>query len=269
MSAPLPRGTAGWTPGALAPRPGQAPLGRMLAAQTGAELKLTLRNGEQVLLNLVLPLGLLVVVTLLPFVSVDGADTRAERADFFVPGVLALAVMSSAFTGQAIATGFERQYGVLKRLGATPLPRSVLLLAKTLGVLAVQLLQLGAIALVGLALGWDPQGDLGSVLLLVVLGTAAFSGLGLLLGGTLPGLTSLAVANLLWLVLLVLGGVVFPLDAFGPAAGVLSLLPTAALSHGLREVLSDGSTAPLTDVLALAAWAVAGLSTAARFFRWE
>ena len=118
-----------WTPGALAPRPGQAPLARMLAAQTGAELKLTLRNGEQLLLNLVLPLGLLVVVTLLPFVSVDGADTRAERAGFFVPGVLALAVMSSAFTGQAIATGFERQYGVLKRLGATPLPRSVLLLA--------------------------------------------------------------------------------------------------------------------------------------------
>ncbi len=117
----------------------------MLAAQTGAELHLLLRNGEQVLLNLVIPLGLLVVLTLLPFVSVDGADTRSARAGFFVPGVLALAVMSSAFTGQAIGTGFERQYGVLKRLGATPLPRSVLLLAKTLGVLAVQLLQLAAL----------------------------------------------------------------------------------------------------------------------------
>ena len=258
-----------WAPGALAPRPGQAPLGRMLAAQTGAELKLVLRNGEQVLLNLVIPLGLLVVLTLLPFVSVDGADTRSERAGFFVPGVLALAVMSSAFTGQAIGTGFERQYGVLKRLGATPLPRSVLLLAKTLGVLAVQLLQITAIAAVGLLLGWDPQGDVGSVLLLVALGTAAFSGLGLLLGGTLPGLTTLAVANLVWLVLLVLGGVVFPLDAFGPAADVLSLLPTAALSHGLREVLAEGAAAPLRDVLALAAWAVATLAAATRFFRWE
>ena len=258
-----------WTPGALAPRPGQAPLGRMLAAQTRAELSLLLRNGEQVLLTLVIPLGLLVVLTLLPFVSVDGADTRAERADFFVPGVLALAVMSASFTGQAIAVGFERQYGVLKRLGATPLPRSVLLLAKTLGVLAVQLLQLVLISAVGLALGWSPQGDVGSVLLLVALGTAAFSGLGLLLGGTLPGLTTLAVANLVWLVLLVLGGVVFPVEEFGPAAGLLSLLPTAALSHGLREVLADGAVAPLRDVAALAVWAVASLAAATRFFRWE
>ncbi|MCW2608024.1 MAG: transporter [Frankiales bacterium] len=258
-----------WAEGALAPRPGQAPLGRMLLAQTGAELKLLLRNGEQVLLNLVIPLGLLVVLTLLPFVSVDGADTRTERADYFVPGILALAIMSSAFTGQAIGTGFERQYGVLKRLGATPLPRSVLLLAKTLGVLAVQLLQLLAITGVGLALGWDPRGDVGSVLLLVALGTAAFSGLGLLLGGTLPGLTCLAVANLVWLVLLVLGGVVFPIKEFGPAAGALSLLPTAALSSGLRDVLVDGASAPLHDVLALAVWAVVGLTAAARFFRWE
>ncbi|MDP9436111.1 MAG: ABC transporter permease [Actinomycetota bacterium] len=241
----------------------------MLAAQTAAELRLTLRNAEQVLLTLVLPLGLLVVLTLLPFVSVDGAHTAAERAGFFVPGVLALAVMSSAFTGQAIATGFERQYGVLKRLGATPLPRSVLLGAKTLGVLAVQVLQLTLVALVGLALGWDPRGGVVPVLLLVALGTAAFSGLGLLLGGTLPGLTALAAANLLWLVLLVLGGVVFGVEEFGAAAGVLRLLPTAALSSGLREVLAEGSGVPLRDAAALAVWAVAGLGAATRFFRWE
>lgn len=258
-----------WAPGALAPRPGQAPLGRMIAAQTGAELKLTLRNAEQVGLSLIIPLGLLVVLTLLPFVSVAGADTRTGRAGFFVPGIMALAVMSSAFTGQAIATGFERQYGVLKRLGATPLPRSVLLLAKTLCVLVVQLLQLSLLAVVGLALGWHPHGDPLSVLLLVALGTAAFSGLGLLLGGTLPGLTTLAAANLVWLLLLVLGGVMFPISEFGPAAGALSLLPTSALSHGLREVLRQGSAAPLHDVLALAGWAVAALAAAIRCFRWE
>jgi ABC-2 type transport system permease protein len=261
--------TSTWAPGALAPRPGRAPMGRMVAAQTAAELRLTLRNAEQVGLSLVIPLGLLVVLTLLPFVSVAGADTRAERAGFFVPGLMALAVMSSAFTGQAIATGFERQYGVLKRLGATPLPRSVLMLAKTLCVLVVQLLQLSLIALVGLALGWDPRGDLLSVLVLVALGTAAFSGLGLLLGGTLPGLTTLAAANLVWLLLLVLGGVMFPIAEYGPAAGALSWLPTAALSHGLREVLQQGAVAPLHDVLALAAWAVAALAAAVRFFRWE
>ncbi|MCW2666104.1 MAG: transporter [Frankiales bacterium] len=258
-----------WAPGALAPRPGRAPYGRLLVSQTRAELLLTLRNGEQVLLNLVIPLGLLVVLTLLPFVSVQGDDSREGRAAFFVPGVLALAIMSASFTGQAIATGFERQYGVLKRLGATPLPRSALLLAKTLGVLAVELLQITLIALVGLLLGWDPRGSVLSVLLLVVLGTAAFSGLGLLLGGTMRGLTTLAAANLVWLVLLVLGGVMFPLSEFGPAQDVLRLLPTAALSGGLREVLQHGGGLPLQDAAVLAVWAVAGLGAATRFFRWE
>ena len=257
-----------WAPGALAPRPGAAPVSRMLAAQTVAELRLVLRNGEQVLLNLVIPLGLLVVLVLLPFVSVDGADTRSERAAFFVPGVLALAVMSSAFTGQAIGTGFERQYGVLKRLGATPLPRAVLLGGKTLAVLAVEVLQVALLVAVGLALGWQPQGSALSVLVLVVLGTAAFSGLGLLLGGTMRGLTTLAAANLLWFVLLVLGGVLFPVSAFGPAEPVLQLLPTAALSTGLRDVLQSGLV-PVREALVLAAWGLVSLTAASRLFRWE
>lgn len=261
--------TGTWAPGELAPDPGAAPLSRMLRAQTRAELVLLLRNGEQLLLNLVIPLGLLVVLVAVPFVEVDGAQTRAERSDFFVPGLMALAVMSAAFTGQAIAVGFERQYGVLKRLGATPLPRSVLLLAKTLAVLLVELVQLALLAAVGLALGWSPRGSVVGFVVLVALGTAAFSGLGLLLGGTLRGLTSLAVANLLWLVLLVLGGVVFPLSAFGPAEGALGLLPTAALSGGLREVLQDGVALPGAETLVLAVWALGGLALAARLFRWE
>ena len=251
-----------WNPGALAPRPAAASVPAMLRAQTKAELTLTLRNGEQVLLSLVIPLGLLVVLTLVPFVSVPG-----RRVDFFVPGVLALAVMSSAFTGQAIATGFERQYGVLKRLGATPLPRWVLLGAKTLGVLAVELLQLVLISAVGLALGWHPHGDAG-VRLLVALGTAAYSGHGLLLGGTLRGLTTLAAANLLWFVLLLLGGVVFPLSELGPGVHVVQYLPSAALSDGLRQLLQHGQLV-VRDVVTLAVWAGAVLTAAARCFRWE
>lgn len=252
-----------WEPGALAPAPAAAPVGRMLRSQTRAELLLTLRNGEQVLLNLVVPLGLLVVLSKVPFVSLDG-----RRVDFAVPGVLALAVMSSAFTGQAIATGFERYYGVLKRLGATPLPRSVLLGAKTLGVLIVLVLQLVLVCLLGLLLGWEPHGDLPSAALLVVLGTAAFSGLGLLLGGTLRGLTSLAAANLLWFVLMALGGVVFPLRETGGAEHVLQYLPTAALSDGLRTLFQDGDLVG-RDVLTLVVWAVVALTAAARAFRWE
>ena len=252
-----------WAPGALAPRPAAASTLRMLTAQTRAELTLTLRNGEQVLLTLVIPLGLLVVLTLVPFVAVPG-----RRVDFFVPGVLALAVMSSAFTGQAIATGFERQYGVLKRLGATPLPRAVLLAAKTLGVLVVELLQLVLLGAAGLALGWQPHGGALGLLALVALGTAAFSGLGLLLGGTLRGLTTLAAANLVWFVLLLLGGVLFPLSQYGGAADLLRWLPTAALSDGLRRLLQDGDLA-VRDLAALAVWAAVALVAAARAFRWE
>jgi ABC-2 type transport system permease protein len=238
----------------------------MLVAQTKAELTLLLRNGEQLLLTMVIPLGLLLVLTQVDVVTVPGGR---DRVGFFVPGVIALAVMSTAFTGQAIGLGFERQYGVLKRLGATPLPRSVLLGAKTLSVLAVELVQLLLICVVGLMLGWDPHGAVAAVLLLVVLGTAAFSGLGLLLGGTLRGLTTLAAANLLWFVMLVLGGVLFPLSQFGGAEDLLRLLPTAALSDGLRQVLQHGSGVPVRDILALAGWSFVTLGAASRLFRWE
>jgi ABC-2 type transport system permease protein len=235
----------------------------MLRAQTRAELTLLLRNGEQVLLTLVIPLGLLLVLTTLDFISVPG-----RRVDFFVPGVLALSVMSTAFTGQAIGTGFERQYGVLKRLGATPLPRSVLLLAKTLAVLAVEALQVVLVSGLGFALGWSPSGNVAALVLLLVLGTASFSGLGLLLGGTLRGLTTLAAANLLWFVLLVLGGVLFPLSEFGSFADVLRWLPTAALSDGLRALLVSGDLV-WRDVAALGLWSVLSLAAAAKLFRWE
>jgi ABC-2 type transport system permease protein len=250
-------------PGTLAPAPAAASRGQMLLAQARAELVLMLRNGEQLLLTMVIPLALLVGLSTVDAVEVDG-----PRVDFFVPGILALAVMSTAFTGQAIATGFDRQYGVLKRLGATPLPRSVLLQAKTLAVLAVELQQVVLICGVGLALGWEPHGSALGVVLLVALGTAAFAGLGLLLGGTLPGLTTLAVANLVWLVMLGLGGVVFPLDRYGAAQHVLVYLPTAALADGLRTLLQHGDLV-LRDALVLLAWAVAGLTAAARWFRWE
>lgn len=255
-----------WAPDTLAPRPGAAPRGRMWRAQSRIELTLLLRNGEQVLLSLVLPLGLLVILSTVSVVEVKRAGIT--HVDFFTPGLLALAVMSTAFTGQAIATGFERQYGVLKRLGATPLPRSILLLAKTTSVLVVELLQLLLLCGVAYALGWAPTGSAVTVLAYLALGTAAFSGLGLLLGGTLRGLTCLAVANLAWLLLVGLGGIVFDLDQFGSAGPVLRLLPSAALAHGLRASLVDGRVVG-SDLLTLAVWAVVSLTVASRAFRWE
>jgi ABC-2 type transport system permease protein len=252
-----------WAAGSLAPQPGAASRGAMLGAQTRAELSLIVRNSEQVLLNLVIPLVLLVLLTKVSIVDVPG-----RRVDFFVPGIMALAVMSSSFTGQAIATGFDREYGVLKRLGATPLPRSVLLGAKTLATLTVLVGQLVVIAGVGLALGWHPHGDPFSLLAVLALGTAAFSGLGLLLGGTLRGLQSLAVANVLWFALLLAGGILFPLTRYGGGEDLLRLLPSASLSDGLRAVLISADL-PAGDLGCLAVWAVISLAAAAKAFRWE
>ncbi|MFF0436664.1 ABC transporter permease [Streptomyces sp. NPDC004327] len=251
--------------GTYAPKPGAAPVGRMIGAQTALETRMLLRNGEQLLLTVIIPSLLLVL-----FSTVDIVDTGAGKAvDFLAPGVLALAVMSTAFTGQAIATGFERRYGVLKRLGASPLPRWALMTAKTLAVLVTEVLQVVLLTVIALALGWSPHGNPFSVLVLLVLGTAAFSGLGLLMAGTLKAEATLAAANLVFLLLLVGGGVMVPLEKFGAAGDVLAFLPISALSDGLRDVLQHGAAMPWGDAAILAVWAVLGLGAAARFFRWE
>jgi ABC-2 type transport system permease protein len=249
------------------PRPGAAPVGRMLLAQTAFETRMLLRNGEQLLLTVVIPTVLLVLFSAVDVVQVEGPG---RRVDFLAPGLLALAVMSTAFTGQAIATGFERRYGVLKRLGAAPLPRWALLTAKTGCVLVTELLQVALLSVIALALGWSPEGGPLAVAALLVLGTAAFSGLGLLMAGTLRAEATLAAANLVFVLLLLAGGVVVPLSKF-PAAirPVLELLPISALSDGLRAVLQNGAGMPWADLGILGAWAALGLGLAARFFRWE
>nr|WP_307136039.1 ABC transporter permease [Streptomyces aurantiacus] len=238
----------------------------MIAAQAVLETKMLLRNGEQLLLTVIIPTLLLVL-----FSAVDVVDTGdGEAVDFLAPGILALAVMSTAFTGQAIATGFERRYGVLKRLAVSPLPRWGLMTAKTLSVLVTEVLQVILVTVIAFALGWSPHGNPFAVLLLLVLGTAAFSGLGLLMAGTLKAEATLAAANLVFLLLLVGGGVVVPLDKFPQAAqDALGLLPITALSEGLRDVLKDGAGMPWGNLGILAAWAVVGLAAAGRFFRWE
>jgi ABC-2 type transport system permease protein len=236
----------------------------MVLAQAALETRMLLRNGEQLLLTVIIPTLLLVL-----FSTVDVVDTGpGERVDFLAPGILALAVMSTAFTGQAIATGFERRYGVLKRLAVSPLPRWALLAGKTLCVLIVEVLQIGLLAGVALALGWSPHGGAGAALLLLLAGTAAFSGLGLLMAGTLRAEATLAAANLVYLLLLVCGGVIFPLSRFGSAAHLLRDTPAAALSGGLRGTLSGGAP-PWHDLATLLVWAVLGIAAAARCFRWE
>jgi ABC-2 type transport system permease protein len=253
----------------LSPRPGAASTGRMVRAQAVMELRLLSRNGEQLLLTLVIPLLLLVMGTR----SDQIVDLGPGRPiDIITPGVLALAVLSTSFTSLAIATGFERRYGVLKRLGATPLPRWGLMGGKIGAVLIIEVVQLVVLMLVARLVGWEPRGDaaaFGWLVVLALLGTAAFGSLGLLIAGTMRAEATLAVANLVYVMLLVGGGLIVPLERYpGSTHHALELLPSGALGQGLRDAFNGGSPG-LLPVAVLLVWAMgAGLLTA-RTFRWE
>jgi len=227
-----------------------------------------LRNGEQILLTLLLPVVLLVGLGRTSVVSVG--ETDAPRIDVVVPGIIALAVMSTAFTSLAISTGFDRRSGVLKFLGATPLMRSGLLWSRVAAVLAMVGLQMLVIVPLALLLGWSPNGPLIAAAALVVLGVAAFGALGVALAGVLRAEATLAAANGIYLLLLLGGGVVVPLDVMpAPLAAAAALLPSGALGEGLRLVLLDGTAMPWSQAAVLTAWAALGAVLASRTFRWE
>lgn len=236
-------------------------------AQLRAELRVTLGNGEQLLLTIGIPVLLLVF-----FSSVDVLPTGTDDPiDFLAPGILALAVMSTAMVALGIATGFQRSYHVLKRLGATPLGRGRLLLAKMCAVLAVELIQFAVLVPVAYALGWQPTGP-NWVLAIgaVVLGTAAFAGIGLAMAGRLRGEINLAAQNGLYLVLLLLGGMVIPwAELPGALRAVAHVLPGGALADVLRDALTGDAVRPGASWAVLGVWAVAAPLAATRLFRWD
>ncbi len=240
---------------------------RRTLAQARIELRLTLRRGESVLLTFAIPvllLGFFSAVDVLP------KPAHVEHpVDFLLPGVLALAVMSTAMVSLAIATGFERDTGVLKRLGATPLRRHELLAAKTLTILEIEVLQVVLLVAEGLAFGWRPHGARPAIAVAaMLLATVAFAGLGLLLAGTLPALTTLAAANGLWLVLLLVSGMVFPIEKLpGAMQGVAKALPSGALAQALNHALGRGRMGG--SLIVLLVWLIAAPLAAAVAFRWE
>jgi ABC-2 type transport system permease protein len=241
---------------------------RVLRAQVAAELRLTLRRGDALLLNLAIPLGLLVFFSLVDVLPKPAGVTHS--VDFLAPGILALAVMSTSLVSLGIATGFERQSGVLKRLRATPLGRPRLLAAKIVAVVAIEVLQAALIVVVALLLGWDPGGPVAAAVPAVLLATVAFSGLGLLLAGALRAEATLAAANGLYLLLLLLGGMIFPLSKLpGGLRAVARALPAGALSDALHGALTAGGSVPARAWIVLAVWAVAVPAAAARTFRWD
>lgn len=251
-------------PGTFTPAPGRGSLGRMLRTHARVEASLTLRHGEQVLLTLLIPLALLIGLSLLDILPASSVGTTS-KVDWITPRILALAVMSSAFTGQAIALGFDRRYGVLKRLSATALPRWLLVAGRLIAALVVVALQSVIIGVVAALLGWSPSlSGLFSAILLLVLGTLAFGALGVLLGGALRAEAVLALANVVWFVLLLAGGILLaPSSLPSGLAVVVELLPSGALAEGMRSALVDGAFAP-GPMLVLAVWAVVAGALASR-----
>ncbi|MFI7599228.1 ABC transporter permease [Actinoplanes sp. NPDC049681] len=250
--------------GTFTPAPGRAPMRAILRRQIRMELVLTARRGEAVVLAMGVPLLVLLGVGLTKATNVPGDD----RLGYVVPGVLALTVMSTAFTGQAITTGYERSYGVLKRLGASPLTRPGLLFSKTAAVLCLVALQVLALALVGVAAGWRPE--LSRILPaagVTILATAAYCGLALLLASLLRPETVTALATLIYVLMMAAGGIMFAAPDLGTAG--YFLLPLAAHAEALRDTLTGGTAVPGAVWLSLTLWAAAALTAAARAFRWE
>ena len=249
-------------PGTFTPDPRPNTVPRMLAAQFGLELKLLLRNGEQLLLTMFIPITLLIGLTLLPLGSFG-----SDRAATFAPAIMALAVISTAFTGQAIAVAFDRRYGALKRLGATALPVWGIIAGKSLAVVTVVFLQSIILGAIGFALGWRPA--IAGLLLgamVIALGTACFAALGLLLGGTLKAEVVLAVANLMWFVFaglgaLTLGGGMVPHGT----EWVARLTPSGALTEALMRAMT--LSVDWFGLAVLVAWGTLATLGALRWFR--
>ena len=240
---------------------------KLLRIQLACELRVLARNGEQLLLILGIPLLLLSF-----FSNVDILPTSGQSSvNFLLPGIVALAIMSTAMVSLGIATGFERSYQVLKRLGATPLGVPRLVLAKALSVLVVELVQV--ILLIGLAqaFGADLGGlNITKLALVIALGTLAFSGVGLSLAGRLRGEINLAAQNALYLVLLLIGGIVFPLQEFPSwLHWVGRISPSGALADVMRDVFSGTSVHGASSLVVLLCWAVAAQLSAFTLFRWN
>jgi ABC-2 type transport system permease protein len=250
-----------------------APALRSVGALAEHDLRLTARRGENVLVTIVIP-----IAVLLFFAGTSIIPNAARRpVDFLLPGAIALGIVASGLVNLGIATAYDRSYGVLKRLGGAPLPRWALLTAKAASILALEVVQIAALLAVAVVvLGWAPGGGWSPLLfgLAVALGTAAFVSLGLLLAGTLRAEAMLALANGLFLGLLMLGGIVLPIDHLPDAVQpIAALLPATALADLLRTSLASGTTdatpSAATSAAILAAWAIGAAALAVRTFRWE
>src|SRR6266566_6266879 len=244
-----------------------ASFGRQVLAQAQVELLMTLRRGESVLITLIVPVLLLVFFASLNIVPATGG----KAVDFLLPGMLALAIMATGMVSLGIATAYERYYGVLKRLGSSPLPRSGLIIAKVISVLALEVIQVFVLISVAVILySWRPLGTPFLTLLVLAIGTVTFSALGLAIAGAMRAEVTLAGANGLYLLFLLLGGGILPLSHLPPTLAVIAqILPAAALTQALQATMSSHASFPLNSLIILVIWTIAILVVAMKTFKWE
>ena len=238
----------------------------MFGSQLRQELTVMARNGEQLLLLIGIPVLLLVFFSQTNVLPTDGL----ANIDFLMPGILSLAIMSTAMVSLGIATGFERSYGVLKRLGTTPLGTKRLVAAKVVATCCIEITQLLALVAVGLILGWSPSSiNMPSLLLALVLGTSCFAGLGLIMAGRLRAEINLAAQNGLYLVLLLLGGILVPNSELPKSiAWLAEVLPSSLLSELLRGIFGNDEL-KISDLASLAIWAIGACLIAVFSFKWS
>ncbi len=243
-----------------------ASLPRRILAHGAYETTVMLRNGEQLVLAIILPLLALIGLSVTPLLDGFG-DTRINVA---TPGVLALCAMSTAFTGQGIATGFDRRYGVLRFLSTTPLGKAGLIYGKAIAVVCVLAIQVIIISTVAAFMGWRPDpGGIPAAILLILLGAAAFTALGLLVAGTFRPEATLAVTNLLWILLAAAGGILIPASELPQGVQpYVEILPSSALGEGLRGALGNGSL-DILPMITLVVWAAAASIAAIKWFKWS
>ena len=258
----------------LSPAGSGAPASRRLLRATVFDARLLLGNGEQLLVSLGLPVLALLALVHAPLAAL-GLPARLAAlppVDVVAPGVLAMAVLGTSFTGQAIQLGFDRRYGVLRLLATTPLGRSGFLAGRLGSVLLVEALQVLVLGAVAVVMGWRPWSAgawaVPALLLALLLGSAAMVCLALLLAATLRAEAVLALANVVY-VLLLGAGVLLPAAALPPALGAaVSLLPSGAMGEAARAASIDGALA-LVPLAVMAAWAALAGVAAARWGRWS
>jgi ABC-2 type transport system permease protein len=238
---------------------------RAAFAHAGWELRLTLRNGEQLLLTLIIPIVLLIAMCVTSFIpTIDGLSRVASA----YPVVCTVSVIATCFTSLAIGTGFERRSGALTFLATTPLGRQGLVVGKIISTVLLAAISIALVTIVALALGWRASVHTAWALPVLLLAGIAFASWALFIASAFRAEAVLAIANALFLVLILLGGVIIP-TASMPAGGFIALLPSAALASSLHDILGLGSIPEPSTLIVLAAWAVVGFTLARSRFRWQ